>query len=155
MSAMQELEDHVLLKWCSWGGGMSIAPSLGGSLFLRRLRDYGLRGCARSKTMRCLRGWMTVGDFLLYADVAARTWSGGVAAAFCLAAPAGGGNPDHFVIVRKHILRSAEDTPTSWLYEPALDWVVMHGNRIVHIAPTVQDGRNVRVLLPLHAGGFF
>ena len=113
------------------------------------LRDHGLRGCARQNTMRSCRGLISRGDFLLYDD-GNNTWAGGVVVELCLAAPTGGCE-DHFVNIRKHLLTREEDTPTSSLFRTTLHWVVVHHQRILHVAPYILDALLVRVCLPLYA----
>ena len=64
-----------------------------------------------------------------------------------------GDRSDIFAVCRRHTLVEPQEEPNSWLYVRARspEFVLVHHERLLHVAPWVRDGNRVRVILPLHA----
>ena len=95
---------------------------------------------------------MRAGNFVLYKrDTAADgvSWDAGIAVEFYELRS--GDLVDFFMIACGHTILEQQNQPSSWLYSSTVEHVVVHHKRIFHVAPYVQDGAHVRVILPTYA----
>ena len=112
------------------------------------LKSHGLRGCARSATLRTGGTWYRAGGFVLY-RARGDAWAGGLAIDFWQASGADGAT-DLFMILRGFRPSVPEATASSWLFQQTLQYHVIQHERMFARAPFVWDGSELRVILPLY-----
>ncbi len=123
------------------------------------LRDFGLRGFARSRELRTQGRTVVKGDFVLYKRGCdppgvggGLAWEAGVAIDFWTTQD--GGNRDYYMVTQRHDF-AREVTATTWEYKRSLAKAAVHHARILHCAPYFDVGDGVRVVLPLYARQLF
>ena len=123
------------------------------------MREFGLRGFARSRELRTKSRAVVKGDFVFYrrgcdppgvgGDLA---WEAGVAIDFWTALE--GGNPNCYMVTQRHDF-CREVTATTWEYKRSARRAAAQHARILHCAPYLDVDDGVRVVLPLYARQLF
>ena len=121
------------------------------------LTNIGYTPTARSRSLRGRTGWIGRNALILYKTHEAPTrgdgvpWAAGMTMEFLEAT--NGDRVDLFAVCRRHILVGPQEQPNSWLYAraPSPEVVMVHHERLLHVAPWVRDGNNVRAILPMYA----
>jgi hypothetical protein len=86
------------------------------------------------------------------------TWAGGVVAEFWAAHPIEA-SPDqidyYLVFVRHRVVAAPAPAGTAWLWCRQGMPVLVHHSRVLHAAPYVVDGDNLRTIFAMYVKGIF